>query len=100
MRPMTAGKLNAELVQQTQDYGSDPLAVRRTNHYKAEYVKSFVEKWDELIDLTELADSEGGIFFDMLWARGQQLVLDFAGGTGFHTVCLLEARMEVRRGGK
>src|SRR3546814_709732 len=95
MRPMTAGKLNAELVQQTQDYGSDPLAVRSTNHYKAEYVKSFVEKWDELIDWTARADSEGGFFIDMLRARGKHKVLDVACGTGFHSVRLIEAGFDV-----
>ena len=32
-----------------QEFGADPNAVRETNHYQAEYVQSFVEKWDELI---------------------------------------------------
>ena len=33
-----------------QDYGTDPLEARATDHYQKEYVQSFVEKWDELID--------------------------------------------------
>ena len=33
-----------------QSFGAVPTEVRDTNHYQDEYVKSFVEKWDELID--------------------------------------------------
>ena len=33
-----------------QDFGVDPLKARETDHYQKEYVQSFVEKWDELID--------------------------------------------------
>ena len=31
----------------TQDYGEDPHAVRDTESYQKEYVRGFVEKWDE-----------------------------------------------------
>ena len=42
-----------------QDFGDQPLRVRETEHYQKEYVKSFVEKWDELIDWDARAKSEG-----------------------------------------
>ncbi len=32
-----------------QSFGKNPVEVRDTGHYKEEYVKTFVEKWDELI---------------------------------------------------
>ena len=41
---------NAELTMTDQVYSEDPLADRRTDHYRNEYVKTFVDKWDELID--------------------------------------------------
>lgn len=86
---------NAELNAETQEYGSDPLAVRETGRYRAEYVKSFVEKWDELIDWEARAASEGEFFIDILRARGKHKVLDVACGTGFHSVRLLEAGFDV-----
>ena len=43
-----AGDAGDEPVQQ--DFGIDPLAVRDTDHYRREYVTTFAEKWDELID--------------------------------------------------
>ena len=33
-----------------QDFGTQPTTVRESEHYQAEYIQSFVEKWDELID--------------------------------------------------
>ncbi|PSK90248.1 glycine/sarcosine N-methyltransferase [Murinocardiopsis flavida] len=76
--------------QDTQGFGTDPLAVRETDHYKAEYVTGFVEKWDELIDWKRRYASEGGFFIEQLKARGVREVLDVATGTGFHSVRLLE----------
>ncbi len=73
-----------------QDFGAEPLEVRATDHYVAEYVKSFVEKWDELIDWKKRRESEGSFFIDQLKARGAKKVLDVATGTGFHSVRLLE----------
>jgi glycine/sarcosine N-methyltransferase len=81
--------------QAQQDYGTDPLAVRDTNHYQAEYVHSFVEKWDELIDWDRRADSEGDFFIGALKEHGAKKVLDVATGTGFHSVQLLESGFEV-----
>ena len=78
-----------------QDFGTDPLKARETDHYQKEYVQSFVEKWDELIDWEAWAESEGKFFIDILKARGKQDVLDVATGTGFHSVQLLKAGFDV-----
>jgi len=69
--------------------------VRETGHYKAEYVQSFVSKWDELIDWDQRAEGEGEFFIDHLRDRGAQRILDVATGTGFHSVRLLEAGFDV-----
>ncbi len=86
---------NPELAMTEQDYGEDPLAVRETDTYRAEYVMSFVEKWDELIDWDARAKSEGQFFIDILRSRGKEKVLDVATGTGFHSVQLLQAGFDV-----
>ena len=78
-----------------QKYGSDPTAVRETDKYTEEYVKGFVEKWDELIDWDQRAKTEGSFFIEELRRRGVQRVLDVATGTGFHSVRLLEAGFDV-----
>lgn len=78
-----------------QQYGNDPLAVRETDHYKKEYIQSFVEKWDELIDWRARAQSEGPFFINMLRGRGKHKILDVATGTGFHSVRLLDAGFDV-----
>lgn len=76
-------------------YGQEPLSVRDTEHYQAEYVQSFVEKWDELIDWDARAKSEGAFFIDLLKRLGKRKILDVATGTGFHSVQLLRAGFEV-----
>lgn len=91
----SAEQLNPELDLREQDYGDDPLAVRETDMYRGEYVKTFVEKWDELIDWSGRAQSEGQFFIDVLRARGKETVLDVACGTGFHSVRLTEAGFDV-----
>ncbi len=78
-----------------QNYGKNPLKVRQTNHYQAEYVQSFVEKWDQLIDWKARRESEGEFFIQELKKRGARKVLDVATGTGFHSVRLLEEGFEV-----
>ena len=80
---------------QEQSFGRDPIAVRDTSHYQEEYVKTFVEKWDELIDWERRWNSEGEFFIEQLRSRGVERVLDVATGTGFHSVRLLEAGFEV-----
>lgn len=77
-----------------QDFGDRPLEVRETDHYVVEYVTSFVEKWDELIDWKRRYESEGSFFIDQLKARGVKKVLDVATGTGFHSVRLIEEGFE------
>ena len=78
-----------------QDFGDNPIEVRETDHYQAEYIHGFVEKWDDLIDWEARAESEGQFFIDMLKARGKKTVLDVATGTGFHSVQLLKAGFDV-----
>ncbi|MER7016221.1 methyltransferase domain-containing protein [Saccharopolyspora sp. NPDC000359] len=81
----------ADLVaREEQVFGENPLEVRESDHYTHEYVGSFVEKWDELIDWKKRYESEGSFFIDQLKARGVRSVLDVATGTGFHSVRLLE----------
>ena len=86
---------NAELTMTDQVYSDDPLADRETDHYRKEYVRTFVDKWDELIDWAGRAESEGQFFIDILRARGKERVLDVACGTGFHSVRLTEAGFDV-----
>lgn len=78
-----------------QSFGPDPVAVRDTGHYQHEYVESFVDKWDELIDWDSRAESEGNFFIDILKERGARRILDVATGTGFHSVRLIEAGFDV-----
>lgn len=77
-----------------QDFGDKPLEVRESDHYVAEYVTSFVEKWDQLIDWKRRSESEGNFFINQLKARGVRKVLDVATGTGFHSVRLIEEGFE------
>ena len=78
-----------------QNYGDEPLDSRNTELYQQEYVQSFVEKWDELIDWNARAESEGQFFIDILKARDKHKILDVATGTGFHSVQLLKAGFDV-----
>jgi SAM-dependent methyltransferase len=91
LREQAVLSLSAE----AQEFGEDPTAIRETDHYHAEYIQSFVEKWDELIDWEARAESEGRFFIELLKGRGKTKVLDVATGTGFHSVQLLEAGIEV-----
>lgn len=84
-----------ELTRTTQTYGSDPLKVRDTDQYRQEYVQSFVEKWDALIDWNARAGSEGDFFIEVLKQHGAKKVLDVATGTGFHSVQLMRAGFDV-----
>jgi glycine/sarcosine N-methyltransferase len=79
----------------TQEYGKNPIAVRKTDKYKSEYIQGFVDKWDELIDWDRRAEAEGSFFIDTLKERGAKRVLDVATGTGFHSVRLIEAGFDV-----
>ena len=83
------------LTYQEQDYGTSPTEVRDTDQYNEEYVRGFVEKWDELIDWEQRWAAEGDFFIEMLRSRGVQRVLDVATGTGFHSVRLIEAGFDV-----
>ncbi len=87
--------LSEILCREEQEFGDDPLAVRESDHYQAEYVQRFVEKWDELINWDARAESEGRFFVEVLKGRGKQRILDVATGTGFHSVQLIEAGFDV-----
>ncbi len=78
-----------------QSFGHRPTTVRDTDHYQAEYIQTFVEKWDSLIDWERRAKTEGSFFIDLLKSRGAKKVLDVATGTGFHSVRLVEAGFDV-----
>lgn len=82
-------------ITEKQDYGKDPTSVRETDKYVEEYVNSFVNKWDELIDWDGRAAAEGNFFIEVLKEHGAKKVLDVATGTGYHSVQLLEAGFEV-----
>jgi glycine/sarcosine/dimethylglycine N-methyltransferase len=86
---------NTELELEKQNYGADPLADRDADTYRGEYIMSFVERWDDLINWTARAESEGQFFIDVLRARGKETVLDVACGTGFHSVRLTDAGFNV-----
>jgi len=79
----------------SQEYGDEPTSVRHTDQYTDEYVRGFVEKWDELIDWDQRWASEGDFFIEQLRSRGVKRVLDVATGTGFHSVRLIEAGFNV-----
>ena len=79
-------------------YGDNPIAQRKTDQYKREYVHGFVRKWDELIDWEARAKSEGDFFINIMKERGVRRVLDVATGTGFHSIRLLKAGFDVTSG--
>lgn len=78
-----------------QFYGTNPTDVRETDKYKTEYVKGFVDKWDELIDWDSRAESEGHFFIDILKKKKASKILDVATGTGFHSIRLLNEGFDV-----
>lgn len=89
------GPVGLDEIPKEQKFDDDPTAVRETDHYQAEYVNKFVEKWDDLIDWKARAQSEGQFFIQQLKARDKESVLDVAAGTGFHSIQLLAAGFDV-----
>jgi len=75
--------------------GENPIDVRKTDQYTNEYVHSFVDKWDELIDWDARAKSEGRFFINVLRQNGKKKILDVSTGTGFHSVRLLQEGFKV-----
>ncbi|MGK7889582.1 MAG: methyltransferase domain-containing protein [Leptolyngbyaceae cyanobacterium] len=92
---MQASSFNLSQRPAYQDYGSEPLKVRETDQYRVEYVKSFVEKWDELVGWDLRTQTEGNFFIDILREHGAKRVLDVSTGTGFHSIRLLQAGFDV-----
>ena len=78
-----------------QIYKGNPISVRETDQYTNEYVTSFVEKWDQLIDWKARAESEGRFFIDTLQENKKRKILDVSTGTGFHSVRLLQEGFKV-----
>jgi len=78
-----------------QDYGNDPTKIRKTEKYKEEYINSFVNKWDDLIDWDARAKGEGDFFIKELKKRGKHKILDVATGTGYHSIQLLKYGFDV-----
>lgn len=82
-------------LQKHQDYGEEPTKVRDTGKYKEEYINSFVNKWDDLIDWDARAKGEGEFFIKELKKRGKHKILDVATGTGYHSIQLLKHGFDV-----
>jgi len=87
--------LNLHEIPEQQDFGPEPIKARESENYQGEYVREFVEHWDELIDWDARAESEGHFFIEQLLGRNKRKVLDVATGTGFHSVQLLAAGFDV-----
>ena len=87
--------LPLQAIPKQQLYGDDPTQDRNTSHYQAEYVETFVERWDQLIDWDARAAGEGRFFIEQLKTFGKTKILDVATGTGFHSVQLLKAGFNV-----
>ncbi len=65
------------------------------NHFTEEYLESFIYKWDTVIDWGQRARNESDLFIKLLKDEGAHRVLDVTTGTGFHSVRMLEAGLEV-----
>lgn len=89
------GVIALDNIPEQQDFGSSPLDKRETDNYQAEYVQTFVERWDEVIDWSSRAEGEGDFFINKLKENGKHTILDVATGTGFHSVRLLKAGFNV-----
>jgi glycine/sarcosine N-methyltransferase len=83
------------VVEDSQQFGEEPVSVRTTDHYKQEYIEEFADRWDALIDWQARAEAEGDFFIRQLRDRGARTVLDVATGTGFHSVRLLQEGFDV-----
>lgn len=82
-------------IPEQQNFGVKPTAKRETDNYQAEYVQTFVERWDEVIDWSARAEGEGKFFIDQLKKNNKHKVLDVATGTGFHSVRLMNEGFNV-----
>lgn len=64
-------------------------------HYRREYTKEFVSRWDKLIGWDSRAASENGFFHGLLHKHNCRSVADVAAGTGFHAVMLARQGFDV-----
>lgn len=67
----------------------------QNDHYKREYTREFVSRWDSLIGWDSRAEGENGFFERLLRRNGCKSVADVAAGTGFHAIRLAHAGFEV-----
>ncbi len=92
---MSTKSTEARSATPSQNYGENPTEVRESDHYREEYIETFVEKWDSLIDWDQRSQGEGRFFVDILRGRGKHSILDVATGTGFHSVRLMREGFDV-----
>jgi len=78
-----------------QNFSSNPLAIRDSNHYVYEYTKGVAENWDQLIDWRSRFENETKFFLQILRNRKRTKILDVATGTGFDSIHLIEAGFDV-----
>ncbi|WP_141755115.1 class I SAM-dependent methyltransferase [Burkholderia plantarii] len=63
--------------------------------FAGQYTRSFVDRWDELINWDGRAKAENGFFQALLAEHGVVRVLDVACGTGYHAIDLQRAGFDV-----
>lgn len=63
--------------------------------FAGQYVATFVDRWDDLIDWDARRKGEGAFFAETLHRDGARTVLDAASGTGYHSVALSQAGFTV-----
>lgn len=78
-----------------QGYGQHPTTVRHSDHYNNEYVYSFVERWDLLINWPARTENEARFIADKLKQRNITNILDSATGTGFDSIQLIQEGFRV-----
>lgn len=67
----------------------------QNDHYKREYTREFVSRWDRLIGWDSRAEAENGFFERLLRNNNCRTVADIASGTGFHAIRLAHAGFDV-----
>ncbi|MFJ4144349.1 class I SAM-dependent methyltransferase [Pseudomonas sp. NPDC089734] len=63
--------------------------------YASQYSSDFVSRWDELIDWDLRKEGENGFFENLLKRAGARRVIDVSTGSGFHSVQLKKAGLNV-----
>ncbi|UKY53530.1 class I SAM-dependent methyltransferase [Streptomyces inhibens] len=63
--------------------------------FEGQYVRTLVDRWDQLIDWDRRRASEQDFFMELLNGAEAQRVLDVAAGTGYHSVTLAQQGFDV-----